>query len=255
LNSPPVDDPDPLIAEPVEPDTVLIDWLRNVSTKWMVILAGVVVVALVVVSFHWKTGNFAGGVSLLNDWLGIVAILTGALVTVFLLDGFTPRLNVRLAPAPRSNDDGVLVIGMQVENPSRIRAAWPYARLQVLQYALKEGEELSEWVAFTKDKKRAGEPDPLGIGKDDWPGLRRVFYDQGTEGIEGTERIYPGEVLSGELVVPSLKDANVIHVGLQVKLLPSDLRKKPPPPASRELDAIDESHTATCFVTRPLSSP
>jgi hypothetical protein len=202
-------------------------WLKGavvvVVGVYVVLFGAVVGVAL---AHTWPYHRAATAVSFMSDVAAMGAILVGAVVVVFLLDGFTPRVNVRLAPAPRWTEDGALVIGMQVENPSRIRAAEPHALLQWLQYELTDGEELSECVPFTKPTKPM-EPKPLGPD-DGWHNPVSVLW-------EGTKLIYPGEVVSVERRVACDVAATVVHVGLQVKLGKDE----------------SASHTTTCFAERP----
>jgi hypothetical protein len=87
--------------------------------KWWLLALGLIVVVpslavLIIVAAHY-TKTLADGVSVVAGILGVAAILTGALVTVFLLDGFTPRLNVRLTP--RLENDDMLVVGVHADRP------------------------------------------------------------------------------------------------------------------------------------------
>lgn len=192
----------------------------------MLVVAGFLAVTIIVADR--RSGSFTSGVSVLNDLYGMTAIVVGAAVTVFLLSGFTQRVNVRLVPAPRWEDNGLLVIGMQIENPARLRALRPRARVLVCQYALKADDRLPDWVPFEK-KYYEKNPEPPLLGG--WQRPIAVFAS--------TDLIYPGETVSVEHLARCHEEATVIHVGLQVTF-----------PRWRNLG----SHTATCFVLEPKLS-
>lgn len=202
-------------------------------------VSGALIVASIFLAVIYSRGgkhaHFDRGVSLLNDLIAISAIAVGALVTVFVLDGFTPRLNVRLTP--RWEGD-VILISMEVENRSRVRAVRPYVQLMVVEQ--NDFAVLSEWVPFD-GKRHVIDPEPVGV-----IGPVRVFRT--------TDSIYPGEVVSGSRLVRCSADASAAQIGLRATL-PRKVKPEEPdeqlPAPLRNLDKLRRSHTTTAIVVRP----
>src|SRR4249920_3758550 len=88
-----------------------------------------------------------------RDILAALAIALGAFVSYFLLCRLTQRFRLRVEPRWSGE---TLILRLEVENTSPVRAGQPDVDLQILRYALAEGSSLSEWVPFLKKKIRQG---------------------------------------------------------------------------------------------------
>jgi hypothetical protein len=166
-------------------------------------------------------------VSATRDVVAILAIALGAWFSVRVFLRFSPLLALRISPRWVDEDKTLLLIGLELRNQSRVRADRPEVFLQVVEHAIPTGGgSISEWVAFDEETRERDAPvlDPREPV--------RVF--------EGTDRIYPGEVIAIERLHHCPQEEVVFHLGLQVRHEP---RRRfglwgPPP------------QTTTCIVTR-----
>jgi hypothetical protein len=134
--------------------------------------------------------------------LGAAAIVVGAYLGYRLFSRYSPRFRLTLRPSWVGDS---LILGIEVENTSSVRAGRPTVHLQVLEYDPMRTLALSEWVPFVKDDVRDGE-EPLG----DWRDPVRVFEDT-------SDRVYPGEAMVVDRLAHYPGDV-LLHIGLRVQI-------------------------------------
>jgi hypothetical protein len=171
-------------------------------------------------------------IGLARDVAALLALLIGGAVGVFVLFRFAPLLTLRILPRWSDETEQVLLVAFEVENKSRVRAVCPegWARIQVLEYPIRLGMSLSEWVPFSKERERPDEKS-------------REYHDP-VHILTSTERIYPGEVLSVQRLYHYPEEALILHIGLQVQLnmgLLGKIARGTRKPLSQ---------TATCFAVK-----
>ena len=107
----------------------------------------------------------------------------------------------------------MLLLRLEVENISTVRAGRPIARVQILRYPIPEdGTFLSEWVPFEKEDRRDGEHPSK------WEKPIRLFSNPTKpDPRASTNRVYPGEVVAGERLLDCPSD-DALHIGLNVRL-------------------------------------
>ncbi|HEY8774308.1 MAG TPA: hypothetical protein VIM05_07065 [Gaiellaceae bacterium] len=155
------------------------------------------------------TASFGYWAGVATDLAAVLAIVTGAVAGLTVLARFSARFSLRILPRWKGD---TLILRLEVENTSRIRAGRPHVDLQILEYTLEEGDSpLSEWVPFAKEDIDPRE-EPL-----EWREPVRVFVSP-VPTSDTTDRVYPGEVLVAERLYDYPGDV-VLHIGLRVRLL------------------------------------
>jgi hypothetical protein len=129
------------------------------------------------------------GASLAQPWwyYGLILLLTiiGAIASVFLFMDYSPKLHLRIIPI--WINENLVKIRLEMENYSKVLIILDSKRFKV--DILKEfNSGVTEWVDFS--------------------GANDVFLK--------TEKLYPGEIISIELLKFCAIDS-YLHVGLQVK--------------------------------------
>jgi hypothetical protein len=134
-----------------------------------------------------------------RDVLAALAIIGGAFLAVTLYAKLRPRFLLHVLP------DWVgdrLILRLEIENTSSVYALVESAYLEVQEKTLERGSWLTHRVDFSKTPETVI--------------FCRSSSDTAAE--RGTDRIYPGEVLTVGRIYDYPADGAVVQIGLQVKL-------------------------------------
>lgn len=143
-------------------------------------------------------------ISLVGDVAGLLALVIGTGVGLFVFFQLAPVLQLRILPRWADEGKQFLVVRFEVENGSRVRVQRPRGRIQVLEHRVEPGRFLSHFVPFEAGAIR-DEERPIA-----WREPERIF--------QHTQQIYPGEVIGIERLYPCRQEAVIVHIGLQVEV-------------------------------------
>lgn len=139
-----------------------------------------------------------------KDLISILALLVGPVVALFVYFQFAPVLELKIIPTWVDGPRQFLLVRFQIENKSRVRFYSPKGRIQVLEYKIHPGADLSQWVPFEK--------------KAILPTEQPLEWREPVEIVQSTKQIYPGEVISYERLYHRPQDSVILHIGLQVEM-------------------------------------
>jgi len=143
-------------------------------------------------------------VGICRDVVTILVLVIGPLVALFVYFQLAPVLELKIIPTWVDEKKHLLLIRFQIENKSRVRLYSPKGKIQVLEYKVQPGGNLSQWVPFNKSAILPTEQ-PL-----EWREPVEIFTS--------TKQVYPGEVISYERLYQCPQDTTILHIGLQVEL-------------------------------------
>ncbi len=136
--------------------------------------------------------------------LKLLSVLASFILFVWIYRGFMPVLRLRIAPRCIDKTAGRFILGIEVENKSKLAVRKKLARVQILEYGSEIPSFLSEWVPFEEERKRSNE-EPL-----EWRDPVEV--------LNSTIKIEPGETIYVELLYTCSPNCSVIHCGLQFQV-------------------------------------
>jgi hypothetical protein len=133
----------------------------------------------------------------------LLTTMTTTVLFIFVYHGLLPSVSLRLNLI-QQQAGGVVLVHLEIENKSQVRAQVALARLQILEYQVGHSEEyMSDWVPFTPNDIHAHEP-PLK-----W---REPLKLRGPQEIKG------GEVVTMDVMYKPSELAKAIHCGFQLHL-------------------------------------
>lgn len=136
--------------------------------------------------------------------LKFLSALASIILFVWFFRGFMPVLRLRIVSRCVDQKTGRFVIGLEVENKSRIAVRKKKARIQILEHGPDIPELMSEWVPFAKERLRTNEP-PLR-------------WREPEEVLSSTTKIEPGESIYVELLYTSSPPSIAIHCAFQFQI-------------------------------------
>jgi hypothetical protein len=131
-----------------------------------------------------------------------MAILISGFVAVYFYVQFTPKIDLRIISEWSDKKRDKLILRLEVENKSKVRASIKSIQLQILEYN-QEQVMLSEWVPFSQKSICANEH-PLK-----WKDPETI--------CETSKRIYPNETIKVERMY-TFPENKIWHVGLQLQV-------------------------------------
>jgi hypothetical protein len=173
--------------------------------------------------------SYGDALSFVATTIGIVAVVTMALLAFFVRVSFAPVLRLRILPRWSDDTKNFVILRLEVENISRVRVQKQQIRIQALRHKLEMGGLLSEWVPFSRDDIRDEQP---------------LEWREPVEIFNTTNHIYPGEVLSVERMYHCEQDT-ALHVGLQVKAKLGRFSR-----LATRIRSWNQQWTTTCIVLR-----
>ncbi|MEN9865780.1 MAG: hypothetical protein RL748_1370 [Pseudomonadota bacterium] len=180
---------------------------------------------------EWFVANANQIIAVLSAFAAVLA----PFLAIFVFQQFSPVAQIRILTRWIDQENGKLVLRIEIENKSKVRIRQKVAMLQVLRYSLTDRRHLSEWVPFSQERVIEGE-EPL-----EWNEPKKIFAS--------TVHLYPGEVVVIERLEQIENPDHFLHVGIQYKshfkfrwLVTFAL-------------AWEESWTTTAIIARPEKKP
>ena len=92
-------------------------------------------------------------------------VVSVAIIGYYVLLRHLPNIHLNILPRWFDRDSGLLIIRIEIENPSKIRVFKRFCKLQICEYGYPE-EYLSEWIWFEDPRNKSEmelkeEPIPL----------------------------------------------------------------------------------------------
>jgi hypothetical protein len=141
-------------------------------------------------------------INIVEGILTCIAILISGFVAVYFYVPLTPKIDLRIIPEWGDKKGHKLILRLEIENKSKVRANIKSIQLQILEYN-QEQEMLSEWVPFSQCSIRKNEH-PL-----QWKEPETI--------CQTSKRIYPNEIIKIERLY-TFTENKIWHVGLQLQV-------------------------------------
>jgi hypothetical protein len=141
-------------------------------------------------------------INIIESILTCIAILVSGFVAVYFYVQFTPKIDLRIIPKWDSKKGNKLILILEIENKSKVRATIKSIQLQILEYS-QEQLTLSEWVPFSNHCLHANEH-PL-----EWKEPETI--------CQTSKRIYPNEIIKVERLY-TFSENKIWHIGLQLQV-------------------------------------
>jgi hypothetical protein len=141
-------------------------------------------------------------INIVEGILTCIVILVSGFVAVYFYVQFTPKIDLRIIPEWRGKDGSKLVLRLEMENKSKVRASIKSVQLQILEYN-QEQVALSEWVPFS----------PCSLHVNEHP----VEWKEPETICQTSKRIYPNETIKVERLY-TFPENKIWHIGLQLQV-------------------------------------
>lgn len=134
-------------------------------------------------------------------FLVLSTVIISIYLYYFVFRHLSPKMRLRIIP--NWIDNTTVVLGLEVENYSKVGVRKKIVKLQILPYLLSEQRQLSEFVPLDKS----------WIKEDEKP----LKWQDPVEIFETTSYLYPGEITTVERLVQLPEPGTYLHVALQFR--------------------------------------
>jgi hypothetical protein len=141
-------------------------------------------------------------INIVESILTCIAILVSGFVAVYFYVQFTPKIDLRIIPKWDSKKGNKLILMLEIENKSKVRATIKSIQLQILEYN-QEQLTLSEWVPFSH----------CSLHVNEYP----IEWKEPETICRTSKRIYPDEIIKVERLY-TFPENKIWHIGLQLQV-------------------------------------